>query len=79
MSVTDENRAVWRRLGVRDAPTAHDYDALVEGVPAWLERSLWRWAMDPGVRISSLHHEAKRRRHRPPSLEIPPARAAAGN
>lgn len=58
--MTDEDRPVWRPLGVRDAPTAHEYDALVEGVPSWLERSLWRWAMDRGVRIPNLHHKAER-------------------
>lgn len=57
---TDEERPVWRPLGVRDTPSAHEYDALIEGVPAWLERSLWRWAMDRGVRTPNLNHTAER-------------------
>ena len=50
--------------GVRSVCAAHrtldEYDALVEGVPSWLERSLWRWAMDRGVRMPNLHHTAER-------------------
>lgn len=36
----------WRPLFTRDSEEATEYDVLHEGVPEWLEGSIWRWLMD---------------------------------
>lgn len=36
----------WRPLFERDGKSAQDFDVLHEGVPVWLDQSLWRWLMD---------------------------------
>ncbi|MFC6286809.1 hypothetical protein ACFP3Q_11400 [Nocardioides sp. GCM10027113] len=36
----------WRPLFTRDSNERSDFDVLHEGVPTWLEGSLWRWLMD---------------------------------
>lgn len=43
--MTDE-AVQWQPLNIRDTAAAADYRALAEGVPEWLEGSIWRWAMD---------------------------------
>lgn len=48
---------------VRDTPEAAEYATLVEGVPAWLERSLWRSVMDRAVRTPDIGMKAERRLH----------------
>lgn len=50
----------WQPLNVRDTPAAVEYEVLADGIPEWLERSLWRWAMDRAVRTSGLAHKAER-------------------
>ena len=52
-------RLNWQPLSVRDSPAAIEYEVLVEGVPEWLERSLWRWAMDRAVRTPDLVYKAE--------------------
>lgn len=58
--MTEEDATTWQPLFVRDTPEAAAYEGLVEGIPAHLERSLWRWAMDRGVRDSGLKYKAER-------------------
>jgi hypothetical protein len=56
----DDGVREWRPLNVRDTADAAEYDTLVEGIPEWLERSLWRWVMDRAVRASDLTRKAER-------------------
>ncbi|TCC60603.1 hypothetical protein E0H73_22030 [Kribbella pittospori] len=43
----NEETSDWVPLSLRDTQTGtNNYKALVDGVPQWLERSLWRWVMD---------------------------------
>lgn len=42
MAVTDD----WRPLFIRNSDEPSGFDVLHEGVPEWLEGSLWRWLMD---------------------------------
>lgn len=58
--MTEEDARPWQPLFVRDTPEALAYQGLVEGIPAHLERSLWRWAMDRGVRDAGLRYKAER-------------------
>ncbi len=60
MLADDQDVPMWRPLNIRDTPAAPEYEALAEGIPAWLERSLWRWAMDRAVRTPDLHYKAER-------------------
>lgn len=53
----------WQPLNVRDTPKAADYETLVDGIPEWLERSLWRWAMDRAVRTPELVYKVERLLH----------------
>lgn len=57
----DGSAPSWEPLFVRDTPAAAEYQTLVEGIPRWLEGSLWRWVMDRSVRSSDLVHKAERR------------------
>jgi hypothetical protein len=50
----DDETPGWQPLHVRDPSAVAEYEMLVEGIPEWLERSLWRWAMDRAVRTSNL-------------------------
>ena len=43
--MSDDELPPWQPLTVRDTEAAASYEALVDGVPAWLERSIWRWIM----------------------------------
>lgn len=61
MTVSDSDEGPkWQPLNVRDTPAAADYEALVEGIPDYLERSLWRWAMDRAVRTPDMNLKAER-------------------
>lgn len=40
------NQPQWRPLFVRDSEDQADFEVLYEGVPRWLETSIWRWLMD---------------------------------
>jgi hypothetical protein len=56
----EEDPQPWQPLFVRDTPSSADYEGLVEGIPAHLENSLWRWAMDRAVRTPNLSYKAER-------------------
>lgn len=58
--VEDEDSPGWQPLHLRDTPAVADFETLVEGNPEWLERSVWRWAMDRAVRIPNLSQKAER-------------------
>lgn len=54
----------WRPLFVRESGEASDYDVLHEGVPRWLEGSIWRWLMDRAAEGGpSLIYRLERRLH----------------
>jgi hypothetical protein len=40
------NQEEWRPLFVRESGEQADFDILHEGIPRWLETSIWRWLMD---------------------------------
>lgn len=56
----EEDALEWQPLGIRDTPAVEQFSALTEGLPLWLERSIWRWAMDRAVRVPNLHYKAER-------------------
>jgi len=55
-----EDKPKWHPLNVRDTTAAVEYDALVEGIPDHLERSIWRWVMDRAARSSDLVYKVER-------------------
>ena len=59
--MTEKDAPKWQPLFVRDAPEAVEYEGLIEGIPAHLERSLWRWVMDRSVRDGGLRYKVERR------------------
>jgi hypothetical protein len=55
-----DSSEAWQPLFVRDTSEAAAFEALVDGVPYWLERSLWRWVMDRAVGGAGLLNKAER-------------------
>lgn len=44
--MTDETHAAWRPLGVDDAEDIAEYDALHDGLPAWISAAFWAWVRE---------------------------------
>lgn len=40
------NEGAWRPLFLRSSDEPTDFDVLHEGIPEWLDGSIWRWLMD---------------------------------
>lgn len=62
--MTDSDQPVWRPLNVREGGDHAAYDALVDGIPPGLERSVWRWVADRAAEGSiNTVYKAERRLH----------------
>jgi hypothetical protein len=46
MGDSEDDTPKWQPLNLRDSPEAATYEALVDGIPDWLENSIWRWVID---------------------------------